>query len=79
MASPFTFIHEPNCRNLSSNIGTIRPSFVGPTFISRLPPQLCEKRQGFDFSLSLDFPNKLRNIFEFMVNFHDIIMDIIGP
>jgi len=30
----------PNCRSLSSNIGTIFPSFVGPTFNTILPPQL---------------------------------------
>ena len=32
--------HLPICRSLSSNIGTILPSAVGPTFIRRLPPQL---------------------------------------
>ena len=40
MASPFTCSHEPICRSRSSKIGSMRPSCVGPTFISMLPPQL---------------------------------------
>jgi len=47
MASPFIFNHDPNCLNLSSNIGTIIPSFVGPTLIKILPPQLVVLKINF--------------------------------
>lgn len=39
MASPLTASHWPICLRRSSNIGAIRPSCVGPTFISRFPPK----------------------------------------
>ena len=40
IASPLTLSQSPTWRSLSSNTGTIRPSWVGPIFNSRLPPQL---------------------------------------
>ena len=40
MASPLTLNQSPNWVSLSSKIGRMVPSFVGPTFIKILPPQL---------------------------------------
>ncbi len=40
IASPLTLSHPPICLSLSSKIGNIRPSWVGPTFNNKLPPQL---------------------------------------
>lgn len=37
----------PIPRNLSSNIGVMMPSFVGPTFISKFPPQLTVITNSF--------------------------------
>ncbi|KAG7260179.1 hypothetical protein CRUP_030932, partial [Coryphaenoides rupestris] len=39
MASPFTASQLPICRRRSSKMGAMRPSWVGPTFTSRLPPR----------------------------------------
>ena len=45
IASPFNFNHDPICRSLSWKIGIIQPSWVGPTFKSKLPPKLEREKQ----------------------------------
>ena len=50
IASPFTFNQSPICVSLSWKIGEIVPSEAGPTFISKLPPQLTKKRQTYKHS-----------------------------
>ena len=40
IASPFTFNHSPIWVNLSSNMGSKRPSDLMPALMRTLPPQL---------------------------------------
>ena len=61
MASPFIFSHSPICLKRSSNMGIILPSLVGPTFSSKLPPQLCKNNE----SIAMSFP-KYSTYFSFV-------------
>lgn len=59
----------PIPRNLSSNIGLIMPSFVGPTFINKFPPQLTVIANSLTNSDKVKYSDKtafLRNPQDFL-------------